>query len=108
MQQCVHGAMTRRQGTKNGREWVGWFCPAPKGTQGQCSPIFEKSEKPATGAQAGANAQLTRIIELLSNIDVSLINLSGLISTNGSRAAKSIKEEEVGKEDDIHVKDIPF
>lgn len=38
--QCVHGAMVARSGNKNGRDWSGYFCPTPKGTVGQCAPVF--------------------------------------------------------------------
>lgn len=36
---CQHGARVFRSGTgKNGKPWSAWFCPTPKGTQGQCEP----------------------------------------------------------------------
>ena len=38
--QCLHGAMVHRSGSKNGRDWSGNFCPTPKGTVGQCAPVF--------------------------------------------------------------------
>jgi hypothetical protein len=37
---CDHGARVRRTGTSAKGAWVGWFCPTPKGTPGQCSPKF--------------------------------------------------------------------
>jgi hypothetical protein len=37
---CDHGARVRRTGTSGKGPWVGWFCPTPKGTPGQCSPKF--------------------------------------------------------------------
>jgi hypothetical protein len=37
---CQHGQRTRYEGSKNGRKYVGYFCPLPKGTQGQCEPIW--------------------------------------------------------------------
>ena len=40
---CVHGQMVLRNGTKNGRDWSGWFCPTPQGTPNQCSPQFNKN-----------------------------------------------------------------
>lgn len=40
-QTCVHGERVRRTGSKNGKTWVGWFCPTPKDTPGQCKPKFE-------------------------------------------------------------------
>lgn len=39
---CQHGPMTHRSGSKNGRDWSGYFCPTPKGTPGQCDPVFGK------------------------------------------------------------------
>ena len=39
---CVHGPMTPQSGTKNGRAWSAHFCPTPKGTQGQCDPVWGK------------------------------------------------------------------
>lgn len=39
---CMHGAMVHRSGTKNGRDWSGYFCPTPKGTPNQCQPQFGK------------------------------------------------------------------
>lgn len=37
---CAHGE--RKWVTGNGRTgaWAGWFCPLPKGSQGQCKPEF--------------------------------------------------------------------
>jgi len=40
---CTHGSMVLRNGTKNGRDWSGWFCPTPQGTPDQCSPQFNKN-----------------------------------------------------------------
>jgi len=37
---CIHGAMSFKSGTKNGKPWSGFFCPTPKGTQGQCDPVW--------------------------------------------------------------------
>lgn len=41
---CKHGAMVARSGNnkQTGKPWTGFFCPAPKGTPDQCSPIFDK------------------------------------------------------------------
>lgn len=39
---CAHGAMTLRTGTSAKGPWKGYFCPTPKGTPGQCDPIFGK------------------------------------------------------------------
>jgi hypothetical protein len=39
---CDHGARVRREGQGQRGPWVGWFCPTPKGTVGQCKPEFEK------------------------------------------------------------------
>lgn len=40
---CNHGEMKWRQGTSrtSGKEYKGWFCPAPQGAN-QCPPKFEK------------------------------------------------------------------
>ncbi len=38
---CVHGPRVRRTGTSQRGAWVGWFCPTPKGTPGQCKAEFE-------------------------------------------------------------------
>ena len=38
---CIHGDRTWRTGkNKEGKSWGGFFCPTPKGTQGQCGPIW--------------------------------------------------------------------
>lgn len=39
---CVHGAMVKRTGNGAKGEWRGFFCPTPKGTEGQCSPVFAR------------------------------------------------------------------
>lgn len=39
---CVHGAMVKRTGNGAKGEWRGFFCPTPKGTEGQCAPAFAK------------------------------------------------------------------
>lgn len=38
---CVHGPRVRRTGRSTRGDWVGWFCPTPKGTPGQCKAEFE-------------------------------------------------------------------
>lgn len=38
--QCQHGPRTPRSGIKDNGPWKSWFCPTPKGTPGQCDPIF--------------------------------------------------------------------
>lgn len=40
---CVHGNMVRRTGQGDKGEWRGFFCPTPKGTEGQCKPVFVRS-----------------------------------------------------------------
>lgn len=35
---CVHGERVQRTGNGAKGPWVGWFCPTPKGTPGQCAP----------------------------------------------------------------------
>ena len=43
---CAHGVMTKRTGTGQYGEWRGYFCPTPKGTPDQCSPVYlKKSQK---------------------------------------------------------------
>lgn len=37
---CVHGQRVRRSGSSAKGDWVGYFCPTPKGTADQCSPNF--------------------------------------------------------------------
>ncbi|HEU5118492.1 MAG TPA: hypothetical protein VFT74_17920 [Isosphaeraceae bacterium] len=37
---CVHGERVRRSGNGARGEWVGYFCPAPKGSADQCPPNF--------------------------------------------------------------------
>jgi hypothetical protein len=37
---CKHGTMVLRSGSKNGRPWTGFFCPAPKDDPTRCSPQF--------------------------------------------------------------------
>lgn len=38
---CPHGTKTFREGKgKSGKPWRAWFCPAPKGTAGQCKPTW--------------------------------------------------------------------
>lgn len=39
---CQHGPMTFRSGNKNGKAWSAYFCPTPKGTPGQCPPVWGK------------------------------------------------------------------
>lgn len=43
---CVHGAMVKRTGSGAKGEWRGFFCPTPKGTEGQCSPVFARQGSP--------------------------------------------------------------
>ena len=38
--QCQHGNLVWREGQGPKGPWKGWFCPAPKGTPGQCAPKF--------------------------------------------------------------------
>jgi len=37
---CSHGPMIGRKGNGAKGEWKGLFCPTPKGTAGQCEPIW--------------------------------------------------------------------
>lgn len=43
---CVHGNMVKRTGNGAKGEWRGFFCPTPKGTEGQCSPVFVRQGSP--------------------------------------------------------------
>lgn len=43
---CLHGAMVKRVGNGAKGEWRGFFCPTPKGTEGQCSPVFVRTGSP--------------------------------------------------------------
>lgn len=38
---CAHGQRKRVTGTNSRGDWVGWFCPTPKGTPDQCKAVFE-------------------------------------------------------------------
>ncbi|MET0466972.1 MAG: hypothetical protein ABW007_27685 [Chitinophagaceae bacterium] len=40
---CTHGSMKYKEGTSRstGKQYKGWFCPAPQGA-GQCAPQFVK------------------------------------------------------------------
>lgn len=46
---CVHGERVRRSGNGARGEWVGYFCPTPKGTPDQCSPQFINPEDDQEG-----------------------------------------------------------
>lgn len=39
---CQHGQMVKRSGFSRAKNqpWRGYFCPTPKGTPDQCSPVF--------------------------------------------------------------------
>lgn len=44
---CSHGVMVKRTGQGAKGEWRAWFCPTPKGTDGQCQPQFANKKNPA-------------------------------------------------------------
>jgi hypothetical protein len=44
---CNHGTMTPRSGSGAKGPWKGYFCPSPKGTPDQCSPVFIQRNDPA-------------------------------------------------------------
>jgi hypothetical protein len=44
---CGHGTMTPRTGSGAKGPWKGYFCPSPKGTPDQCSPVFIQRNDPA-------------------------------------------------------------
>lgn len=37
---CEHGPRQRKTGNNNNGQWVGHFCPLPKGAPGQCKPVW--------------------------------------------------------------------
>ena len=38
---CAHGPRNYVTGTgRSGRPWAGWFCALPKGSPGQCAPVW--------------------------------------------------------------------
>jgi hypothetical protein len=39
---CIHGTMIKRTGNGAKGEWRAYFCPTPKGTEGQCNAVFAK------------------------------------------------------------------
>lgn len=43
---CSHGVMVKRTGQGAKGEWRAWFCPTPKGTEGQCQPQFANKKNP--------------------------------------------------------------
>ena len=43
---CNHGPMIGRKGNGAKGEWKGLFCPTPKGTAGQCDPIWLNRSMP--------------------------------------------------------------
>lgn len=44
---CPHGTLTPRTGSGAKGPWKGFFCPSPKGTPDQCSPVFIQRNDPA-------------------------------------------------------------
>ena len=44
---CSHGVMVKRTGQGAKGEWRAWFCPTPKGTEGQCQPKFADRKNPS-------------------------------------------------------------
>lgn len=43
---CNHGPMVARKGNGAKGEWKGLFCPTPKGTVGQCEPVWLNRSMP--------------------------------------------------------------
>jgi hypothetical protein len=43
---CQHGPMVTRKGSGAKGEWKGYFCPTPKGTEGQCTPEWVTKNMP--------------------------------------------------------------
>jgi predicted RNase H-like HicB family nuclease len=40
--QCLHGLMTKREGSGQYGPYKAYYCPTPKGTADQCKPIYIK------------------------------------------------------------------
>lgn len=40
--QCIHGEMTKREGSGQWGPYKAYYCPTPKGTPDQCKPIYIK------------------------------------------------------------------
>lgn len=40
--ECIHGPMTKREGSSDKGPWKAYMCPTPKGTPNQCKAIFLK------------------------------------------------------------------
>lgn len=43
---CAHGVRTAKSGNGKTGEWRAWMCPTPKGTPGQCDPIWVQKNSP--------------------------------------------------------------
>ena len=44
--QCIHGPMTKREGSSAKGPWKAFMCPTPKGTPDQCDAVFIKRGTP--------------------------------------------------------------
>ena len=44
--QCIHGPMTKREGSSAKGPWKAFMCPTPKGTLDQCDAVFIKRGTP--------------------------------------------------------------
>lgn len=44
--QCVHGTMTKREGSGQWGPYKAFYCPTPKDTPGQCKPVYLKANDP--------------------------------------------------------------
>lgn len=43
---CMHGPMTKREGTGQWGPYKAYYCPTPKGTPDQCKPVYIKPNDP--------------------------------------------------------------
>jgi hypothetical protein len=46
VKQCVHGEMTKREGSGQWGPYKAYYCPTPKGTADQCKPVYVKPNDP--------------------------------------------------------------
>lgn len=43
---CLHGEMTKREGSGQWGPYKAYYCPTPKGTPDQCKPVYVKPNDP--------------------------------------------------------------
>ena len=105
MERCKHGDMVRREGEKNGKKWVGWFCSTPKGTPDQCAPIFERS---ASNGSGGYYLPIQSPKPLESRPSASGSVLLPVLESILSELRKINANLEKDKSDEIPTSEIPF